>query len=124
MTTTFIKIFCVFFLLYFQPTSIIMAESQTNVISEFKQALLKNDKKLMQSYVIEGIELPTFQTNKQIHEIKIVPSPKEDTTILISYFKDTDDGFNIGYILEIVTKNNKISQINQIYERSYYCKRI
>ncbi|MGE6550036.1 hypothetical protein ACQKFK_13660 [Bacillus mycoides] len=116
MTTTFIKIFCIFFLLYFQSTSIIMAKSQTNVISEFKQALLKNDKKLMQSYVTEGIELPTFQKEKPIHEIKIVPSPKEDTTILISYFKDTDDGFTIGCILEIVTKNNKTSQINQIYD--------
>ncbi|MED0989354.1 hypothetical protein [Bacillus nitratireducens] len=116
LTTTFIKIFCIFFLLYFQSTSIIMAKSQTDVISEFKHALLKNDKKLMQSYVTEGIELPTFHTDKHIHEIKIVPSPKEDTTILISYFKDTDDGFTIGYILEIVTKNNKISQINQIYD--------
>ena len=93
-----------------------MAKSQTNVISEFKQALLKNDKKLMRSYVTEGVELPTFQTNKQIHEIKIVPSPKEDTTILISYFKDTDDGFTICCILEIITKNNKISRINQIYD--------
>lgn len=61
-----------------------MAKSRTNVISEFKQALLKNDKKLMQSYVTEGVELPTFQKEKPIHEIKIVPSPKEDTTILIS----------------------------------------
>jgi len=34
-----------------------MAKSQTNVISEFKQALFKNDKKLMRSYVTEGIEL-------------------------------------------------------------------
>lgn len=93
-----------------------MAKSQTTVISDFKQALLKNDKKLMRSYVTEGIELPTFQTNKHIHEIKIVPSPKEDTTILISYFKDTDGKFTIGYILEIVTKNNKISRINQIYD--------
>ncbi|MCU5375980.1 hypothetical protein OCA08_02305 [Bacillus cereus] len=116
MTTTFIKIFFVFFLLYFQSTSIIMAKSQTNVISEFKQALLKNDKKLMRSYGTEGIGLPTFQTNKHIHEIKIVPSPKKDTTILISYFKDTDGEFTIGYILEIITKNNKISQINQIYD--------
>ncbi|PEJ72862.1 hypothetical protein CN685_11785 [Bacillus wiedmannii] len=57
LTTTFIKIFCIFFLLYFQSTSIIMAKSQTNVINEFKQALLKNDKKLMRSYVTEGIEL-------------------------------------------------------------------
>ncbi|MDF9611197.1 hypothetical protein P5763_03745 [Bacillus cereus] len=116
LTTTFIKIFCIFFLLYFQSTSIIMAKSQTNVIIEFKQALLKNDKKLMQSYVTEGIELPTFQKNKPIHAIKIVPSPKEDTTILISYSKNTDDEFTIGYILEIVTKNNKISRINQIYD--------
>lgn len=93
-----------------------MARSQTNVISDFKQALLKNDKILMRSYVTEGIELPTFQTNKHIHEIKIVPSPKEDTTILISFFKDTNNKFTISYILEIVTKNNKISQINQIYD--------
>ncbi|EJS67615.1 hypothetical protein ICW_03305 [Bacillus wiedmannii] len=116
MTTTFIKSFCVFFLLYFQSNSIIMAKSQTNVISEFKQALLKNDKKLMRSNVTEGIELPTFLTDKHIYEIKIVPSPKEDTTILISYFKDTGDEFTIGCILEIVTKNIKISRINQIYD--------
>ncbi|MCU4989855.1 hypothetical protein OCF10_13030 [Bacillus cereus] len=116
LTTTFIKIFCMFFLLYFQSITIIMAQSQTDVISEFKQALLINDKKLMQSYVTEGIELPTFQTNKPIHEIKIVPSPKEDTTILISYSKDTHDEFTIGFILEIVTKNNKISHMNQIYD--------
>lgn len=115
LTTTFIKIFCLFFLLYFQSTTIIMAKSQTDVISEFKHALLKNDKRLMQSYVTAGIELPTFQTNKQIHEIKIIPSPKEDTTILISYYKGTDDEFTISFILEIITKNNKISQINQIY---------
>ncbi|PHE94606.1 hypothetical protein COF76_23500 [Bacillus wiedmannii] len=57
LTTTFIKIFHLFFLLYFQSTTIIMAKSQTDVISEFKQALLKNDKKLMRSYVTEGIEL-------------------------------------------------------------------
>ncbi len=93
-----------------------MEKPQTDVISEFKQALLINDKKLMRSYVTEGVELPNFQTNKQIHAIKIVPSPKEDTTILISYSKNTDDEFTIGYILEIVTKNNKISQINQIYD--------
>ncbi len=37
-----------------------MAKAQTNVISEFKQALLKNDKKLMRSYVTDGVELPTF----------------------------------------------------------------
>ncbi|MED2793198.1 hypothetical protein P4256_15880 [Bacillus wiedmannii] len=116
LTATFIKIFCIFFLLYFQTTTIIMAKSQTNVISEFKHALLKNDIKLMQSYVTDGVELPTFQTDKHIHEIKIVPSPKEDTTILISYFKETDGEFTIGYILEIITKNNKISQINQIYD--------
>ncbi|MGM2816069.1 hypothetical protein [Bacillus cereus group sp. Bce001] len=116
LTTTCIKIFCVFFLLYFQSTSIIMAKSQTDIISEFKHALLKNDKKLMQSYVIDGIELPNFQKNKPIHEIKIVPSPKNDTTILICYFKGTDDEFTIGCILEIVTKNNKISRINQIYD--------
>ncbi|MEK4498744.1 hypothetical protein [Bacillus sp. FSL R12-0069] len=118
MTTTFIKIFCIFFFLYFQSTAIIMANFQTDVISEFKQALLKDDKKLMQSYVTAGIELPTFQTNKPIHEIKIVPSPKEDTTILISYSKDTYDEFTISCILEIVTKNNKISRINQIYDRT------
>lgn len=53
-----------------------MAKSQTNVISEFKQALLQNDKKFMRSYVTEGIELPTFQKEKPIHEIKIIPSPK------------------------------------------------
>ncbi|MED2868494.1 hypothetical protein P4263_23130 [Bacillus thuringiensis] len=116
LNTTFIKIFCIFFLLYFQSTSIIMAKSRTNVISEFKQALLKNDKKLMQSYVTEGVELPTFQKEKPIHEIKIVPSPKEDTTILISYFKGTNNEFTVGFILKIVTKNNKISQINQIYD--------
>ena len=58
----------------------------------------------MRSYVTDGVELPTFQTNKQIHEIKIVPSPKEDTTILLSYFKGNDDVFTIGFILEIVTK--------------------
>ncbi|OJD58394.1 hypothetical protein [Bacillus sp. NH11B] len=116
LTTTFIKIFYLFFLLYFQSTTIIMAKSQTDVISEFKHALLKNDKKLMQSYVTEGVELPTFQKEKPIHEIKIVSSPKEDTTILISYFKGTNDEFTIGFILEIVTKNNKISQMNQIYD--------
>ncbi|HDR4440414.1 hypothetical protein BK720_06245 [Bacillus thuringiensis serovar brasilensis] len=116
LTTTFIKIFCIFFFLYFQSTTIIMANSQTDVIREFKQALLKNDKKLMQSYVIDGIKLPNFQKNKPIHEIKIVPSPKNDTTILICYFKGTDDEFTIGCILEIVTKNNKISRINQIYD--------
>jgi len=93
-----------------------MAKSQTNVISEFKQALLKNDKKLMRPYVTEEINLLTFPKDKTIHEIKIVLSPKADTIILISYFKDTDDGFTIGFILEIVTKNNKISQINQIYD--------
>ncbi|HFK1535952.1 hypothetical protein FOC75_10060 [Bacillus cereus] len=116
LTTTFIKIFCMFFLLSFQSTSTIMEKPQTDVISEFKQALLINDKKLMRSYVTEGVELPNFQTNKQIHAIKIVPSPKEYTTILISYSKNTDDEFTIGYILEIVTKNNKISRINQIYD--------
>ncbi|MES5894152.1 MULTISPECIES: hypothetical protein [Bacillus cereus group] len=115
LTTTFIKTFCIFFLLYFQSTSIIMAKSQTDIISKFKHALLKNDKKLMQSYVTEGIKLPTFPKDKPIHEIKVVPSPKEDTTILISYFKDTDDVSTIGFILEIVTKSNKISRINQIY---------
>ncbi|GAB6465630.1 hypothetical protein BC2903_16250 [Bacillus cereus] len=57
MTITLIKIFCIFFLLYFQSTSIIMEKPQTDVISEFKQALLINDKKLMQSYITEGIEL-------------------------------------------------------------------
>ena len=31
----------------------------------------------MRSYVTEGVELPNFQTNKQIHAIKIVPSPKK-----------------------------------------------
>ncbi|MGE1000370.1 hypothetical protein ACQGR7_25045, partial [Bacillus sp. Gnz1/3] len=67
LTTTFIKIFCMFFLLSFQSTSIIMEKPQTDVISEFKQALLINDKKLMRSYVTEGVELPNFQTNKQIH---------------------------------------------------------
>ncbi len=92
-----------------------MAKSQTDIISKFKHALLKNDKKLMQSYVTEGIKLPTFPKDKPIHEIKVVPSPKEDTTILISYFKDTDDVSTIGFILEIVTKSNKISRINQIY---------
>ncbi len=116
MTTTFIRIFCIFYLLYFQSTTIITAKSQTDVISEFKHALLKNDKELMQSYVTEGVELPIFQKEKPIHEIKIVPSPKEDTTILISYFKGTNDEFTIGFILEIVTKNNKISLINQIYD--------
>ncbi len=34
-----------------------MAKSQTDIINEFKHALLKNDKKLMQSYVTEGIKL-------------------------------------------------------------------
>ncbi len=34
-----------------------MEKPQTDVISEFKQALLINDKKLMQSYITEGIEL-------------------------------------------------------------------
>ncbi|AAT59918.1 hypothetical protein BT9727_2267 [[Bacillus thuringiensis] serovar konkukian str. 97-27] len=57
LTITLIKIFCIFFLLYFQSTSIIMEKPQTDVISEFKQALLINDKKLMQSYITEGIEL-------------------------------------------------------------------
>ncbi|MHC2836693.1 hypothetical protein ACUXEY_005249 [Bacillus sp. F9_6S_D1_P_5] len=73
MTTTFIKRFCIFFLLYFQSPSIIMAKSQTNVISEFKQALLKNDKKLMRSYVTEGIELPIPSKNRPIYEINIMP---------------------------------------------------
>ncbi|MFK4291499.1 hypothetical protein [Bacillus sp. RC250] len=116
MNTKLIKIFCIFFLLFFQSISIIMAKSQTDIIIKFKHALLNNDKKLMQSYVTEGIELPTFPKDKPIHEIKVVPSPKEDTTILISYFKDTDDVSTIGFILEIVTKNKKISQINQIYD--------
>ncbi|RAS92068.1 hypothetical protein A6E21_22610 [Bacillus cereus] len=119
MTNTCIKIFCVFFLLYFQSTSIIMAKAQTNVISEFKQTLLKNDKKLMRSYVTEGIELPTFLTDKHIHEIKIVPSPKEDTTILISYSKDTDDEFIISCILEIVTKNNKKALYSPHFDSAY-----
>ena len=88
-----------------------MEKPQTDVISEFKQALLINDKKLMRSYVTEGVELPNFQTNKQIHAIKIVPSPKEDTTILISYSKNTDDEFTIGYILEIVTKTIKYLEL-------------
>ncbi|GAB6463557.1 hypothetical protein bcgnr5384_09680 [Bacillus cereus] len=48
-----------------------MAKSQTDVISEFKHALLKNDEKLMRSYVTDGVELPTFQTNKQIHESEL-----------------------------------------------------
>lgn len=84
LTTTFIRIFCIFYLLYFQSATIITAKSQTDVISEFKHALLKNDKELMQSYVTEGVKLPTFQKEKPIHEIKTVLSPKEDTTILIS----------------------------------------
>ncbi|MGF2712657.1 hypothetical protein ACQUY5_10055 [Bacillus cereus] len=116
MTTKLIKIFCIFFLLYFQSSSIIMAKSQTDIISKFKHALLKNDKKLMHSYVTEGLKIPTFQKEKHLHKIIEVPSPKEDTTILIAYFKDTSDVSTIGFILEIVTKNNKISQINQIYD--------
>ena len=82
----------------------------------------------MRSYVTEGVELPNFQTNKQIHAIKIVPSPKEDTTILISYSKNTDDEFTIGYILEIVTKTIKYLELIKFmmepipYERSNYCK--
>ncbi|MFD6510500.1 hypothetical protein [Bacillus sp. NPDC060175] len=116
MNTKLIKTFCIFILLYFQSTSIIMAKSQTDVISKFKHALLKNDEKLMQSYVTEGIKLPAFQKDKHFHEIVEVPSPKEDTTILITYVKDTNNVFTIGSILEIVTKNNKISQINQIYD--------
>ncbi|MDM5438842.1 hypothetical protein QUG02_12040 [Bacillus hominis] len=116
MNTKLIKIFCIFFLLYFQSTSIIMAKSQTDVISKFKHALLKNDEKLMQSYVTEGIKLTTFPKDKHLHEIVEVPSPKEDTTILIAYVKDTNDVFTIGSILEIVTKKNKISRINQIYD--------
>lgn len=47
-----------------------MAKSQTNVISEFKQALLQNDKKLMRSYVTEGIELPTFQKENLFMKLK------------------------------------------------------
>ncbi|QWG33630.1 hypothetical protein E0M25_20130 [Bacillus mycoides] len=116
MITKLIKIFCIFFLLYFQSTTIIMAKPQSNVINKFKHALLKNDKKLMHSYVTEGLKIPTFQKEKHLHKILEVPSPKEDTTILIAYFKDTSDVCTIGFILEIVTKNNKISHINQIYD--------
>ncbi|QWH42363.1 hypothetical protein EXW53_12015 [Bacillus mycoides] len=116
MNTKLIKIFCIIFLLYFQPTSIIMVKAQTDVISKFKHALLKNDEKLMQSYITAGIKIPTFLKEKHLHDIIEVPSPKEDTTILIAYFKDTDDVSTIGFILEIVTKNNKISHINQIYD--------
>ncbi len=114
MTTTFIRIFCIFYLLYFQSATIITAKSQTDVISEFKHALLKNDKELMQSYVTEGVKLPTFQKEKPIHEIKTVLSPKEDTTILIS--KALMMNLLSVSFLEIVTKNNKISRINQIYD--------
>ncbi|XLP24361.1 hypothetical protein ACFMB7_10850 [Bacillus toyonensis] len=92
-----------------------MAKSQTDVISKFKHALLKNDEKLMKSYVTEGIKLPAFPKDKHFHEIVEVQSPKEDTTILIAYFKDISDICTIGSILEIVTKDNEISQINQIY---------
>ncbi|QWU45179.1 hypothetical protein [Bacillus sp. NP247] len=115
MNTKLIKIFCIFFLLFFQSISIIMAKSQTDVISKFKHALLKNNEKLMQSYVTEGIKLPTFPKDKHFHEIVEIQSPKEDTIILIAYFKDISDVCTIGSILEIVTKDNKISQINQIY---------
>ena len=33
-----------------------MAKPQSNVINKFKHALLKNDKKLMHSYVTEGLK--------------------------------------------------------------------
>ncbi len=54
-----------FFLLSFQSTSIIMEKPQTDVISEFKQALLINDKKLMRSYVTEGLN---YLISKQINK--------------------------------------------------------
>lgn len=70
----------------------------------------------MQSYITERIKIPTFSKNKHLHKIIEVPSPNENTTTLIAYFKDTDDVCTIGSILEIVTINNKISHINQIYD--------
>jgi hypothetical protein len=100
-------------LLSYQVT---MAQSQSTVVDKFIEALMKRDEKLMQSYVIEPIKIPELKESENIYKITEVPSIREDTKLLVAYFKEKHHENRTAFIWEVVSKGEKISNLKVLYD--------
>lgn len=109
-------LFFLFFVLYISSSQIVLATSQNHVIDQFIKALINRDEKLMQSYVMESVEIPTIKKNTQIKKITKVPSPQKDTVVLVTYTKNKQNENQIAFVWTLTTKNEKISYIQCIYD--------
>ncbi|KFM98872.1 hypothetical protein D0U04_29030 [Bacillus clarus] len=119
MTKKLLLAFCLSIVLSIPSNQIVTATSQTDVIRKFKYALIQNDEKLVKSYVTKGVAIPIFKENKQIFKMIEVPSQKQDTKVLIAYFKEKHSEYKIAFILEVVSKNSKISHIKTVLKLFY-----
>ncbi|WP_410982418.1 hypothetical protein [Bacillus cereus] len=116
MKKKLLVIFLLSFAMHMSSNQMTMAESQTNVVEKFIQALINRDEKLIKSYVIEGIDIPKMKKGTQICRITGVTSPRKDTKVLIAYFKEKYGENRIAFVWEIIAKNNKISRVKVLYD--------
>lgn len=110
------SLFFLFFALYLSSNHIVLATSQNHVIDQFIKALIHRDERLMQSYVMETVEIPTIKKDTQINKVSKVPSPQKDTIVLVTYTKNKHNENQIAFIWALTTKNEKISYIQRIYD--------
>jgi hypothetical protein len=98
----------------FSPVT--MAKSQLTVVEKFIEALMKNDEKLMQSYMMEPIKIPELKEGADLYKVTEVPSTREDTKLLVAYLKEKHHENRTAFIWEVVSKDEKISSLKILYD--------
>jgi hypothetical protein len=95
----------------------VVAAANKQVIREFIDAVVKRDVTLARSYVREGVIIPEIRENTPIRNVTGLPSPKQGVRVAVGYFEDKLVE-RIGFIWEIQTDNEKITEIRVVYDGS------
>jgi len=94
-----------------------MADNQTDtIVRDFLEALVKNDDKKAQSYLIDGVKIPELKESTPIGSIAGLPSPINGVKVIVAYFKNELSGERIAFIWEVAVKDEKITQIRVIHD--------
>lgn len=94
-----------------------MAEPQ-QVIHQFMHDFIHKGREAAEPFLLDTmIKIPELKENTPISGFTVLPTPqREDTKVVVAYFKGEVGGERIAFIWELVAKSDKISHIKVIHD--------
>lgn len=96
----------------------VQAEQPKKVVDKFINHVINKDQDAARRYLFsEWVKIPELVDKKSIGGFNVLTTPqRNDTQIVVAYFKDEPGEERIAFIWEVIVKDEKISHIQVIHD--------